>query len=289
MTLSTEQVAHFRREGYLAVPNFFGAAEVAALRGGLAELKEAGVFSNVATEGDGATASADKQNLQICPLACHHRFFAALVFHPRVRETVPQLVGHPAYKFLDQIFLKPARVGVGTNWHQDNAYFDFADPMVGTAMWIAIHDATLANGTIRVIPRAFERLMPHRRDPDSDHHTRCHPADEGQAVPIELEAGGVLFFCFGTPHATTANNTDRERAGLSYHFLAVHNERRELLALDQPNRPELKTYGEAGKVHGPILSGPDYSAGLSEYGCDMEAVLAAETERLAGDARAAFH
>ena len=62
------------------------------------------------------------------------------------------------------------------------------------------------------------------------------------------------------------------------------NERRELLALDQPNRPEFKTYHEAGKVHGPILSGPDYSAGVREYGCDMEAVLAAETERLAGDA-----
>ena len=289
MPLSTEQVAHFRREGYVAVANFFGAAEVAALRGGLAELKEAGVFANVAIDGDGVTTTA-RQNLQVCPLAHHHRFFAALPFHPRVREAVPQLVGHPAYKFLDQIFLKPPRVGAGTNWHQDNAYFDFADPMVGTAMWIAIHDANLANGTIRVIPRAFERLMPHRRDPESDHHTRCHPPDEGKAVPIELEAGGVLFFCFGTPHATTANNTDRERAGLSYHFLTVHNERRELLALDQPNRPELKTYGEAGKVHGPILSGPDYSAGLSEYGCDMEAVLAAETERLAGvTARAAFH
>ena len=40
MALSTEQVAPFRREGYVAVANFFGAAEVAVLRGGSAELKD---------------------------------------------------------------------------------------------------------------------------------------------------------------------------------------------------------------------------------------------------------
>ena len=280
MALSQQQVAHFRREGYVAVPNLFGAAEVAVLRGGLAELKEAGVFTNVAN--DGRTTSKTKENLQICPLSYHHRFFASFVFHPRVREAVPQLVGDPAYKFLDQIFLKPPRVGTGTNWHQDNAYFDFTNPMVGTAMWIAIHDATVANGTIRFIPRAFDCLMPHHRDPDSDHHTRCHPPDEDEAVAVELEAGGAVFFCFGTPHSTTANNTDRERAGLAYHFTTVRNQRRELLSLHQPTQHQhLKTYGEAGKAHGPILSGPDYSAGGREYGCDMEAALAAETERLA--------
>ena len=38
--------------------------------------------------------------------------------------------------------------GIGTNWHQDNAYFKIRDPMRGTAMWIAAHDATIANGTI---------------------------------------------------------------------------------------------------------------------------------------------
>ena len=289
MSLSQEQVSHFRREGFVAVPKFFGATEVAALRAGLAELKDGGVFTNVATDGD--TTSTTRQNLQICPLSYHHRFFAAFVFHPRVREAVPQLVGDPAYKMLDQIFLKPPRVGAGTNWHQDNAYFDFADPMVGTAMWVAIHDATVANGTLRVIPRAFETLMPHRHDPESDHHTRCHPPDEDLAVPIEIEAGGVVFFCFGTPHGTTPNTSERERAGLAYHFTTVHNQRRELLALHQPTQHQhLKTYGEAGKAHGPILSGPDYSAGTREYGCDMEAELAAETERLAAvDAHAAVH
>ncbi len=288
MAFSQDQVSHFRREGFVAVPNFFAATEVAALRGGLAELKEGGVFTNVATAGE--TSEGNRQNLQICPLSYHHRFFAAFPFHHRVREVVPQLVGDPAYKFLDQIFLKPPRVGTGTNWHQDNAYFDFADPMVGTAMWVAIHDATVANGTIRMIPRAFEALIPHRRDPDSDHHTRCHPPDEDLAVPIELEAGGVVFFCFGTPHGTAANNTDRERAGLAYHFLTVPNERRELLSLHQPTQHQhLKTFGEAGKAHGPILSGPDYSAGVREYDCDMEAALASEIERLAALDAAVAH
>ena len=55
----------------------------------------------------------------------------------------PKMVEGPALILrLDQVFLKPPRDGMGTNWHQDNAYFKISDPLKGTAMWIAVHDAT---------------------------------------------------------------------------------------------------------------------------------------------------
>src|SRR5438477_182008 len=82
----------------------------------------------------------------------------------------------------------------------------------------AMRDATIANGALKTIPGAFRALLEHSRDPDSDHHSRCYP-DESNAVHIELPAGGVLFFCINMPHATGRNQTDRERAGLAYHFL----------------------------------------------------------------------
>jgi phytanoyl-CoA hydroxylase len=87
---------------------------------------------------------------------------------------------------------------------------------MGTAMWIAVHDATLQNGTLQVIPDVFRTSFEHSRDPYSDHHIRCYPPKE-RAVHLQLPAGGVAFFCYGTPHSTGPNRTERERAGAAFH------------------------------------------------------------------------
>ena len=211
MKLNDDDRTRFREEGWLAIPRFWTTDEVAAMREELNRLKSEGKLRNVATDGDGKTASKIKTNLQLCPMWPHSTLFQAMPFAPKVREAVETLLGGPALLHLDQVFLKPGRHGAGTNWHQDNAYFQIPEPMAGTALWTAVHDATIANGTLRVIPRAFSEALPHERDPDSDHHIRCWP-DETQAIPVELEAGGAIFFAYGTPHATGANTTEN-RAG----------------------------------------------------------------------------
>ena len=63
-------------------------------------------------------------------------------------------------------------------------------------MWVAISDATADNGALRVIPRSHQALVPHTRDPESDHDRRCYPPEDN-AVTAELAAGGVLFFTAG--------------------------------------------------------------------------------------------
>jgi len=168
-----------------------------------------------------------------------------------VLQAVTQLLGEPVLLHLDQVFLKPPRDGMGTNWHQDNAYFKISDPLKGTAMWIAIHDATVENGTLRVVPGCFREEFPHARDPYSDHHIRCYPPEE-RAEAVELEAGGVVFFCYGTPHSTGANGTDRERAGVAYHFLRADYAPEKLLAPD--------------RTYNPYLTGPEATGGDWEYG-----------------------
>ena len=94
---------------------------------------------------------------------------------------------------------------------------------------------------------AFE----HRRDPYSDHHIRCYPPEE-RAVHLELPAGGVVFFCYGTPHATGPNTTDHERAGAAFHFLRADYAKADLIAPDRDYRP--------------YLTGPEATGGLREYG-----------------------
>ena len=147
MELSKTQVAFFRTEGWLAVENFWSEVEVAAMRKELERLKSEGKLRNVATDGDGTTHSTTKINLQLCPMWPHSEFFKAMPFAPKVVEAIEALLGSPALLHLDQVFLKPGKHGAGTNWHQDNAYFQIPDPLKGTALWTAVHDATLANGT----------------------------------------------------------------------------------------------------------------------------------------------
>ena len=66
------------------------------------------------------------------------------------------------------------------------------NPLQGTAMWTAVHDATVANGTIHVIPGSYRIAYQHSRDPYSNHHIRCYPPED-EALAIELPAGGVAF------------------------------------------------------------------------------------------------
>ena len=260
-----EQKAHFDREGWVAVPHFWDAREIAAMRAELERLKSAGLLHNVATEGDGQTHSQTKANLQLCPMSPHSNLFRAMPFAPKVLAAISQLIGDPVLLQLDQVFLKPGKSGAGTNWHQDNNYFGLTKPVQGTAIWTAVHDAHERNGTMRVISRAFDSLMEHTRDPDSDHHLRCFP-DESAAVTVELEAGGALFFNYGTPHATGPNLTENERAGVALHFLNAG--------------ADFKS-GQ-GIAKRPVLTGPSATGGQAEFGVRIEGTWDAEVEAASG-------
>jgi ectoine hydroxylase-related dioxygenase (phytanoyl-CoA dioxygenase family) len=268
VSLTPDQIEHFRRHGYVAVPGFFDARETAALQADIARLQRNGFLRNVARAGDGTTPTSAKANLQLCPANFYSTLIRALPFAPKVLAAVTGLIGPEVTLHLDQIFLKPGRTGMGTAWHQDNAYFKIPQPLRGTAMWIAIHDATIANGTLSVIPDAWQAPLPHERDGNSDHHIRCFP-DESKARAVEIKAGGVIFFCCGTPHATGDNNTDAERAGLAYHFLC-----------DDQTDESFYTTGRVGNPR-PRLTGPRATGGVEEYGGVIAGTWDAEVARAA--------
>ena len=257
MTFTTAQKEQFQRDGYLIVPGFFNEREVAALQAEISRLKQNGKLINVATEGDGKTHTDKVANLQLCPMSPHSDLFKALPFVPKVREAIEALIGGPVVLHLDQVFLKPGGHGAGTNWHQDNAYFNISDPVKGTAMWTAVHDANLDNGTLKVIPGSHREKFEHSRDGMSDHHIRCYPPEEN-AVPAILKAGGVIFFAYGVAHSTGANNTASDRAGAAYHFLNQ--------SVIEPGY-----FGdEFGPMKHPVLTGPEYDGGVKSYGENLD-------------------
>ena len=265
MKFTAEQVQQFQTEGYLAAPEFWTEREVQAMRAELDRLKAEGKLRNVAIGGDGTTHSRTVANLQLCPMFPHSTFFRAMPFADKVVAAVSQLIGDPVVLHLDQVFLKPGKHGTGTNWHQDNAYFQIDDPLKGTAMWTAVHAANVANGTIHVIPGSYREAYEHSRDPYSDHHIRCYPPEDN-VLPLELPAGGVAFFAYGVAHCTKANTTDHERAGIAHHFI------------NGAMNDHARSGFEVGKR--PYLSGTEATGGVREHGVRITGTWEQEIEQV---------
>eukprot|EP00747_Dinoflagellata_sp_TGD_P200355 gnl/TRDRNA2_/TRDRNA2_73753_c1_seq1.p1 gnl/TRDRNA2_/TRDRNA2_73753_c1~~gnl/TRDRNA2_/TRDRNA2_73753_c1_seq1.p1 ORF type:complete len:342 (-),score=62.93 gnl/TRDRNA2_/TRDRNA2_73753_c1_seq1:194-1219(-) len=284
--LTEEQVAHFKSEGYVAVEKFWSEREIKAVRKALTKLQVDGRLANVACEGDGKTHTKMPQNLQLCPISPELPIFRSLPLTVKTGRAMSQLLcdnpSESVHCYLSQTFWKPARHGLGTGWHQDNAYFQIPENPntgqcdYGTAMWIAIHDATVENGTLEVAQGHHRQgVFEHVRDGSSDHHITCAAhVDESKAKAIEIPAGGVIFFNYNMPHCTRANSTDKARAGLAYHFLA--SKQYTFRKFPLPEDVEYIT---------PIVCGDKYTAGQAEYGfkvdtweADVEEMLALEID-----------
>lgn len=266
MSLLEKQVEEFKRDGCVIVPHFFNDREVRALQLEVERFKREGLGRNVVPES--ARTSKPLINYQVMPLYDKSQLFRALLFHEGVTSAVEQLIGGTVVRWLDQLFLKPARHGSGTDWHTDNAYFKVPDVTKATGMWIAVHDASKANGTLEVIPGSFRQQEPeHGRSALSDHHIACKPEDESKAVAAEIAAGGVVFFNYGTLHCTRANNTDRDRAGAAFHFNRTDN---------YPSG----THFDQSNLDTVVLTGPEFTGGLREYGTKVVGTWDAEVERV---------
>ena len=116
---------------------------------------------------------------------------------------------------------------------------------------------------MRVVPGSYHESYEHSRDPYSNHHIRCYPPEE-HAVAVELPAGSVLFFCYGTAHCTGPNNTDKERAGVAFHFLHAEYAQKDLIA--------------EGRDYRPYLTGPLATGGVEEYGVQISGTWEHEVE-----------
>lgn len=270
-TLTPAELHHFETEGFVVIPDYFSAAEVLALQAELVQLQANGKLHNVATNGDGKTESTEVFNLQICPIGLtNSRLIASLPWRQGMPETISTLLHGDSVQHLDQIFLKPPKHGAGTNWHTDNAYFQAADPRYGVGMWIAVHDASRANGTMRFIPRSHLRTWPHERDGGSNHHITCaKEIDASQEVLVEVPAGGVAFFNYGVAHSTGPNLTAKERAGLALHFMLGSH-----VALEDG------AFKDVPSNRWRWLSGSQCDGGKTYHGEDLRGAWQAEVTRL---------
>ena len=108
--ITEEEAAAFRRDGYLIKHDFFAPAEVEAMQAHIAQIDSSFLTNNSGTDrGD---------HLYCGEITSVSSLFRSLPYRPEVKAAISSLLGGPAAVNSSQYFMKPARTGLGTNWHQ---------------------------------------------------------------------------------------------------------------------------------------------------------------------------
>ena len=147
------------------------------------------------------------------------------VFHefatqPDLVASVQHLLGTDIDCFLSQfIFKNPG--AWGQPWHQDAFYFPFdRGPQVG--VWLAVTEATLANGWLHVVPGShLEPVHEHlldRRPNANQGYVEILDHDMSGERPVTMAPGDLLIFHSHLMHRSKDNNSSAIRAAMVYHF-----------------------------------------------------------------------
>lgn len=127
-------------------------------------------------------------------------------------------LGPQAYFFFDQFVVKGPDGGLPFGWHQDSGYVvgngGPVDHRPYLTCWCPLDDATVDNGTVRllpfsVVPLSRAGILPHLRQPETNDLVGW--TDDRGALTIEAAAGSIVVFSSLILHATGANRTTKLR------------------------------------------------------------------------------
>lgn len=217
-----EQASAFDRDGYLVVPGVFSPEEVRIM---LNEVEGGGIASRQINMPD---ASGKSAKLAIWYELADDVWGAAST-HPKLVNTLRILLREEICFFHGKVMMKEAHSGGAWEWHQDYGYWyneGFLYPNMLSA-FVALDPATIANGCLQVL-RGSHRLgrLDHGR---VGNQTGGDPSRIGlleerlERVPVELEAGSVVFFHCNTLHTSAPNESDNHRRSFIVCYTAQSN------------------------------------------------------------------
>lgn len=175
----------------------------------------------------GAPASPDTEGgdtiRRLLQAGSRHPVFLRWLNAPELTTRLHQLLGTDVYMPLAHhncIMTKHPRFSSDTGWHRDIRYWSFERPELVTA-WLALGPETPLNGGLEVIPGShrmhFDTAL---LDEASFLRTDIPETRElvSKRMPLELEAGDVLFFHCRTLHRADRNHTDTTKLSVVFTF-----------------------------------------------------------------------
>ena len=254
MPLTPTQRAAWDRDGYLVLPAFKPAAEVAAACARAAEIVDAFVpdagssrfstrdrglvanaallasadqvhcfFEEEALDESGLLRVAKAQSVNKIGHALHERdpVFDAFSHGPALAALAAEVGLAQPQVWQSQLIFKQPQIGGEVGWHQDASFF-VTDPITVTTFWFALEDATLDNGCLWVQPGGHrgplrERYVCEQGRLRMQALSDAPWPDTATALALPVPAGTLVLFHGLLPHDSAANRSPRSRLAYTLH------------------------------------------------------------------------
>jgi phytanoyl-CoA hydroxylase len=279
MTLNSEQIVTYDRDGFLVLENFVEQSACSRLRVRAEELVRdfdpAGVVSIFSTHEQTRTSddyfldSGDKIRF----------FFEENAFLPdgtlrQTKERSINKIGHalhdldPAFDrfsrtaeieqlvsdlgIVDPLLLqsmyifKQPRIGGEVTSHQD-ATFLFTEPLRMVGLWFALEDATIDNGCLWTMPGGHKHGLKSRFMRAEGGGTRFEvfddtPWPEENLQPLEVEKGTLIVLHGLLPHLSRENRSSRSRHAYTLHVVDASSDYPEVNWLQRSSEMPLRGF-----------------------------------------------
>ena len=125
--------------------------------------------------------------------------------------------------FTEKLNVKRAHVGGRYSLHQDYPYWVGVaeQPENLVTAWVALDDSTIANGALEVIPGSHKQgRVPGKQGGMAFEENEIDPAtfDTSGMIPVEVPAGGAIFFGPFLVHRSAPNTSAKDRRAILYTY-----------------------------------------------------------------------
>jgi len=226
-----EQIQFWDENGYLKFGKVLEQGEVAELLAGLdrivriesEECDDSSIEFSIGHDRGGEGGAYGEAITQHLNLWKRDAAYDRTVRHPLITGIAKQLLKSPELRLWhDHVISKPPGENDRFQFHQDFYNWPLADPNILTC-WIALDDATVANGCMHVVPGSHRdpRFLPAARKKELEELAQNPDArtervimgehDAGFGVPVELKSGECMFHHSLNFYSTPKNTTDSHR------------------------------------------------------------------------------
>ena len=231
--LTTEQIAAFNRDGYLAGIRIFDEEEIAGIRR---------YFDDLLAR----TLAAGGDSYSISTAHLRYRRVYDILTDPRIVTRITDLIGEDVVAWGSHFFCKMPGDGKRVSWHQDSSYWPLTPSMAVTA-WLAIDDATVENACMRYIPASHHLghltyTLSENDEANVLNQTVDGAETFGRPVDVQLKAGEISIHSDLLLHGSEANQSAKRRCGLTLRYC-----------------PAMVRAGLGWNAKGVIVSGKDES------------------------------
>jgi hypothetical protein len=216
--LSSDQIAEFHREGFLAIDTpLISETELEWCRKILMRMLESGEGRSEGRNLDLIAREGGEDT--VLPTVLQPSLYATELRKLSYRKTAlavaRQLLGPQAAFAGDHTIFKPVHTGGPTPWHQDEAFREPGFEYDEISIWIALTESTIENGAMQYIPRSHRLgVLPHRLNGGATEANtiECYAGFDPKSAAIRPILAGAMIIHHGrTVHGAAGNKTNTPR------------------------------------------------------------------------------